>query len=158
MKLTLLLVGKTAFPYINDGIAIYRKRLGFYLPFSMVELPDVKNASSLSSEQLREKEGDSILKAVRQNDTLLLLDERGESYSSVQWAAFLERQMVVTPGRDITFAIGGAYGFSEKVYKRADGMISLSRMTFSHQMVRLIFIEQLYRAFTIIKGEPYHHQ
>lgn len=158
MKLTLLLVGKTAFPYINDGIAIYRKRLGFYLPFSMVELPDVKNASSLSSEQLREKEGDSILKAVRQNDTLLLLDERGESYSSVQWAAFLERQMVVNPGRDITFAIGGAYGFSEKVYKRADGMISLSRMTFSHQMVRLIFIEQLYRAFTIIKGEPYHHQ
>lgn len=158
MKLTLLLVGKTAFPYINDGIAIYRKRLGFYIPFSMVELPDVKNASSLSSEQLREKEGDSILKAVRQNDTLLLLDERGESYSSVQWAAFLERQMVVNPGRDITFAIGGAYGFSEKVYKRADGMISLSRMTFSHQMVRLIFIEQLYRAFTIIKGEPYHHQ
>lgn len=151
-------MGKTAFPYINDGIAIYRKRLGFYLPFSMVELPDVKNASSLSSEQLREKEGDSILKAVRQNDTLLLLDERGESYSSVQWAAFLERQMVVNPGRDITFAIGGAYGFSEKVYKRADGMISLSRMTFSHQMVRLIFIEQLYRAFTIIKGEPYHHQ
>ncbi len=158
MKLTLLLVGKTAFPYINDGIAIYRKRLGFYIPFSMVELPDVKNASSLSSEQLREKEGDSILKAVRQNDALLLLDERGESYSSVQWAAFLERQMVVNPGRDITFAIGGAYGFSEKVYKRADGMISLSRMTFSHQMVRLIFIEQLYRAFTIIKGEPYHHQ
>lgn len=151
-------MGKTAFPYINDGIAIYRKRLGFYIPFSMVELPDVKNASSLSSEQLREKEGDSILKAVRQNDTLLLLDERGESYSSVQWAAFLERQMVVNPGRDITFAIGGAYGFSEKVYKRADGMISLSRMTFSHQMVRLIFIEQLYRAFTIIKGEPYHHQ
>lgn len=151
-------MGKTAFPYINDGIAIYRKRLGFYIPFSMVELPDVKNASSLSSEQLREKEGDSILKAVRQNDALLLLDERGESYSSVQWAAFLERQMVVNPGRDITFAIGGAYGFSEKVYKRADGMISLSRMTFSHQMVRLIFIEQLYRAFTIIKGEPYHHQ
>ena len=151
-------MGKTAFPYINDGIAIYRKRLGFYIPFSMVELPDVKNASSLSSEQLREKEGDSILKAVRQNDALLLLDERGESYSSVQWAAFLERQMVVNPGRDITFAIGGAYGFSEKVYKRADGMISLSRMTFSHQMVRLIFIEQLYRAFTIIKGEPYHHR
>lgn len=158
MKLTLLLVGKTAFPYINDGIAIYRKRLGSYIPFSMVELPDIKNASSLSCGQIREKEGDSILRAVRQNDTLLLLDERGESYSSLQWAAFLERQMVANPGRDITFAIGGAYGFSENVYKRADGMISLSKMTFSHQMVRLIFIEQLYRAFTIIRGEPYHHQ
>ena len=111
-----------------------------------------------TKEQVKQKEGEAMLKFIKRSDTLILLDERGESFTSVQWAAFLEKQMIVNPGRDITFAIGGAYGFSGEIYKRADGMVSLSKMTFSHQIVRLLFIEQLYRAFTIIKGDPYHHE
>lgn len=158
MKLTLLLTGKTSFAYINDGLSIYKKRLAFYIPFNIVELPDIKGTSSLTKEQVKQKEGEAMLKLIKRSDTLILLDERGESFTSLQWAAFLEKQMIVNPGRDITFAIGGAYGFSGEIYKRADGMVSLSKMTFSHQIVRLLFIEQLYRAFTIIKGDPYHHE
>ena len=158
MKLTLLLIGKTSFPYINEGLSIYKKRVSIHIPFNLVELPDVKGAASLTKEQIRQKEGEAMLRYVKNTDTFLLLDERGESFTSLQWAAYLERQMIVNPGRDITFAIGGAYGFSLQVYERADGKVSLSKMTFSHQIVRLLFMEQLYRAFTIIKGEPYHHQ
>lgn len=157
MKLTLLLIGKTSFPYINEGLSIYKRRVSFYVHFNLVELPDIKGAASLTVEQIKKKEGEAVLRHLKDTDTLLLLDERGESLNSLQWAAYLERQMIVNPGRDITFVTGGPYGFSGQVYERADGMVSLSKMTFSHQIVRLLFMEQLYRAFTIMRGEPYHH-
>ena len=157
MKITLLLVGKTAFPYINEGIALYEKRLGHYINYARVEIPELKNVSSLSTEQIKTKEGELILKNVRPGDDLILLDERGKQYSSVELAKVLQDKISYI-GKDITFVIGGAYGFSQAVYDRADSKISLSKMTFSHQMVRAIFAEQIYRAFTIMRGEPYHHE
>ncbi len=156
MKVTLLLVGKTAFAYLNEGISIYVERLKRYCTFNLVEIPELKSAGALSEEQIRAKEGELILRSVKPSDELVLLDERGKSFDSVSWARHLE-QKALHSSRDTVFVIGGAYGFSKAVYDRADDMLSLSRMTFSHQMVRLIFLEQLYRAFTIIKGEPYHH-
>lgn len=157
MKITLLLVGKTAFPYINEGIALYEKRLSFYTNYRKIEIPELKGVSSLSEQQIKEKEGDLILKNIKPSDEVILLDERGDLYTSENWARHLERKMTYS-GKDIVFVVGGAYGFSQQVYSRADGMMSLSKMTFSHQIIRLIFLEQLYRAFTIIKGEPYHHR
>ena len=123
----------------------------------MKEIPELKNASSLSREQIKTVEGKSILKCVRPTDELILLDEHGREFRSVEFASFLEKKMT-TSARDVVFVIGGAYGFSQEVYDRSDSKISLSKMTFSHQMVRTIFVEQLYRAFTIIKGESYHHE
>lgn len=157
MKITLLLVGKTAFPYINEGIALYEKRLSFYTNYRKIEIPELKGVSSLSEQQIKEKEGDLILKNIKPSDEVILLDERGDLYTSENWARHLERKMTYS-GKDIVFVVGGAYGFSQQVYERANGMMSLSKMTFSHQIIRLIFLEQLYRAFTIIKGEPYHHR
>ena len=157
MKITLLLVGKTAFPYINEGIAIYEKRLSFYVNYSKVEIPELKGVSSMSQEQIKEREGELILKNIKNTDDVILLDERGSTYTSIEWAAHLQKKMNYE-GKDIVFVIGGAYGFSQKVYQRANGKISLSKMTFSHQIIRVIFLEQLYRAFTIMKGEPYHHE
>lgn len=157
MKISLLLIGKTAFPYLREGIALYEKRLGFYTNYTRVEILDIKSVSALSKEQIKIKEGELILKQVKPADGLILLDERGKQFTSEDWAQHLEKKIVYS-GKDIVFVIGGAYGFSQAVYDRADEMMSLSRMTFSHQMVRLIFLEQLYRAFTIMKGEPYHHQ
>lgn len=123
----------------------------------MKEIPELKNASSLSREQIKTVEGKSILKCVRPTDELILLDEHGREFRSVEFASFMEKKMT-TSARDVVFVIGGAYGFSQEVYDRSDSKISLSKMTFSHQMVRTIFVEQLYRAFTIIKGESYHHE
>lgn len=157
MKVTLLTVGKTAFPYLDEGISIYLKRLVHYVNFGMVEIPELKGVSALSKEQIKEKEGDLILKSVREGDQVILLDERGKKYTSENWARHLEQKMLYG-NKDMLFVIGGAYGFSKKVYERADEMLSLSDMTFSHQIIRLIFMEQLYRAFTIIRGEPYHHK
>ncbi len=157
MKITLLLVGKTAFPYINEGISLYEKRLSFYTNYSKVEIPELKGVSSLREEQIKEKEGELILKHIKPNDEVILLDERGEFHTSESWARHLEKK-ILYGSRDIVFVIGGAYGFSKEVYSRANGMLSLSKMTFSHQIIRVIFLEQLYRAFTIIKGEPYHHK
>ncbi|MBO8477644.1 MAG: 23S rRNA (pseudouridine(1915)-N(3))-methyltransferase RlmH [Bacteroidetes bacterium] len=157
MNITLLTVGKTDRNWIRDGLEIYCSRLKHYIPFSLVEIPDLKNAAALSREQIKEKEGVLILKNLKDSDNVILLDERGKEYSSMEWAGLLEKK-ISQGGRDLVFVIGGAYGFSETVYRRADGKISLSRMTFSHQMVRTIFAEQLYRAFTIMKGEPYHHE
>ena len=157
MKITLLLVGKTAFPYISEGIALYEKRLVHYVNYSRVEIPELKNAQALSREQIKEKEGELILKSIKNTDDVILLDERGSTYTSLEWAAHLHKK-INYEGKDIVFVIGGSYGFSQKVYQRANGKISLSKMTFSHQIVRVIFLEQLYRAFTIIKGEPYHHE
>lgn len=157
MKITLLLVGKTAFPYISEGISLYEKRLSFYVNYSKIEIPELKGVSSLREEQIKEKEGELILKNIKPADDVILLDERGELHTSENWARHLEKK-IIYGGRDVVFVIGGAYGFSKEVYNRANGMLSLSKMTFSHQIIRVIFLEQLYRAFTIMKGEPYHHR
>ena len=155
MNITLLTVGKTDKNWIKDGIDTYISRLKHYTSFSLVEIPELKNASSLTREQIKVKEGTLILKNLKDSDDVILLDERGKEYTSREWAGIIEKKAM--NGRDIVFIIGVAYGFSDAVYQRASGMISMSRMTFSHQMIRAIFTEQLYRAFTIIKGEPYHH-
>lgn len=136
---------------------MYLSRLSHYIPFSLSEIPELKNASSLSREQIKLKEGELLLSQIKTSDDVILLDEKGRQYRSVEFAEFLKNKMSHS-GRDIVFVVGGAYGFSEALYARATGKMSLSAMTFSHQMVRTIFAEQLYRAFTIIKGEPYHHE
>ena len=157
MKITLLTVGKTDRDWVRQGLDIYVSRLKHYIPFSIVEIPELKNVSALSKDQIKVKEGELILKNVRPTDDLILLDEHGKEYSSVQMAKILQDK-ISYECKDIVFVIGGAYGFSDAVYARANSKLSLSKMTFSHQMIRLIFVEQLYRAFTIIKGEPYHHE
>lgn len=157
MKITLLTVGKTDKDWVKAGLDIYVSRLKHYIPFSVVEIPELKNVSALSKEQIKTREGELILKNVRPTDDLILMDERGKQYTSVELARVLQDKISYV-GKDIVFVIGGAYGFSEAVYNRADSKISLSKMTFSHQMVRAIFAEQIYRAFTIMRGEPYHHE
>ena len=157
MKISLILVRKTSFGYLCEGIKIYLERLKHYTNFNIVEIPELKRVSAMTQEQIKCKEGELILKYVNKNDDLILLDERGKTFSSEDWAQHLNQKFLYN-GKDIVFVIGGAYGFSEEVYQRANDKLSLSKMTFSHQMVRLIFLEQLYRAFTIIKGEPYHHK
>ena len=157
MKITLLTVGKTDRDWVRQGLDIYVSRLKHYIPFSMVEIPELKNVSALSKDQIKAKEGELILKNIRPIDDLILLDEHGKEFSSMEFAKILQDKISYV-GKDMVFVIGGAYGFSDAVYQRSNSRISLSRMTFSHQMVRAIFAEQLYRAFTIIKGEPYHHE
>jgi len=156
MKITLLVIGKTNEVYLREGISMYVNRLQHYVGFDYKELPDVRNAKTLPYEQLKIQEGALILRQLSPSDDLLLLDEHGQQFSSEEWAAYLGKKMCIAT-KSIVFVIGGAFGFAANVMQRANGCISLSRMTFSHQMVRLIFAEQLYRAFTIIKGEPYHH-
>ena len=157
MKITLLTVGKTDVKWVKEGLDLYVSRLSHYVQFSLVEIPELKNVSSFSQAQIKEKEGELILAAIRPSDEVILLDEHGKEFRSVEFARFLEERMARS-GRDMVFVIGGAYGFSQKVYERSDRKMSLSAMTFSHQMVRTIFAEQLYRAFTIMRGEPYHHE
>lgn len=157
MKICLLTVGKTDIGWVREGLETYSSRLSHYVPFSVCEIPELKNTSALTRTQIKEREGELILKAIKPTDRVILLDERGKEYRSVEFAEEI-RRLSLAGGKDIVFVIGGAYGFSEAVYARSVGKISLSRMTFSHQMARTIFAEQLYRAFTIIKGEPYHHE
>jgi 23S rRNA (pseudouridine1915-N3)-methyltransferase len=157
MKVTLIEVGKTESDYLKTGIDIYLKRIAHYVPIKEVVIPALRNTSKLSEEQQKQKEGSSILSLLQSTDELILLDERGEMFSSVAFARFVEKKMV-SGSRNLVFLIGGPYGFSEEVYARANGKVSLSAMTFSHQMVRLLFVEQFYRAMTILKGEPYHHE
>lgn len=157
MKITLLTVGKTDRDWVKQGLDIYVSRLKHYVPFAITEIPELKNVSALTKEQIKVREGELILKNIRPDDDVILLDERGKEYSSVELAETI-RNKISYIGKDIVFVIGGAYGFSEAVYRRANSKLSLSRMTFSHQMVRAIFAEQIYRAFTIIRGEPYHHE
>ena len=157
MKITLLTVGKTDKDWVKQGIDIYASRMKHYFTFSILEIPELKNVSSLSQDQIKTKEGELILKNVKPTDDMILLDERGREFSSMEFAKALQDKISYT-GKDIVFVIGGAYGFSDAVRQRSNSKISLSRMTFSHQMVRAIFVEQLYRAFTIMKGEPYHHE
>lgn len=149
-------VGKTRIPYVVQGIADYAGRLGRYVPFTMAELPDVKGARSLSEQQQKEKEGEMMLQKILPADFVVLLDERGREYDSVEFSGYLEKLMASGRKR-VVFVVGGPYGFSDRVYDRADAKLSLSRMTFNHEMVRLFFIEQIYRAMTILRGEPYHH-
>lgn len=157
MKITLLTVGKTDRDWVRQGLDIYVSRLKHYIPFTLMEIPELKNVSAMSREQIKSREGELILKNLKPTDDVILLDEHGKEYTSVQMAKILQDK--ISYGcKDIVFIIGGAYGFSDAVYARACSKISLSKMTFSHQMVRTIFAEQLYRAFTIIKGEPYHHE
>ncbi len=156
MRICLLTVGKTDAGWVREGLETYSSRLSRYVPFSVNEIPELKNASSLSKAQVKEKEGELILSRVTAKDTVILLDEKGKEYSSSEFAKEVEK--LISGGKNIVFVIGGAFGFSDAVYARSDGKVSLSRMTFTHQMVRAIFVEQLYRAFTIIKGEPYHHE
>lgn len=156
MKITLLTMGRTDVQWVRDGLDIYVSRLAHYVNFSLVEIPQLKKVSSLSKDQIKLKEGESLLSYIRPSDEVVLLDERGAAYSSIEFSTLLRKKL--NAGRDLTFVIGGSYGFSEALYGRADWKISLSPMTFSHQMVRVIFAEQLYRAFTIINGEPYHHE
>ncbi len=157
MNIELLVVGKTDSPLIEEIVATYAKRVNFYCKFTLTTLPDVKNTKNLSVKQQRAAEGEMILRQVTDSDFVTLLDERGTEYRSVDFAFWLQKRMN-SGVRRLLIVIGGPYGFSEAVYSRANSKVSLSKMTFSHQIVRAIFAEQIYRAFTILKNEPYHHE
>lgn len=157
MTVKLLAIGKTNQKELLHLIAQYEKRLGHYTNFSMETLPDIRKNKNRSRDQLLQAEGEALLQRIDASDRVYLLDERGESFSSEEFAGFLQKQMNAGVRR-LVLVIGGAFGFSQALYQRATGEISLSRMTFSHQMVRLFAVEQLYRAFTILRNEPYHHQ
>lgn len=157
MKIELLLTGKTDSAWIKDGAELYINRLKHYTALSIREIPELKKTAGLSISQIKEREGELILKNIKESDYLILLDENGKLFSSEEFAQKIEKA-TIRGIKCTVFVVGGAYGFSEQVYSRADEKISLSKMTFSHQMVRVIFLEQLYRAYTIIKGEPYHHK
>lgn len=156
MKTELILVGKTNDKHFQTGIDDYCQRIGHYMPFSITVIPELKNTKSLSFQQQKEREGKLILAKLQSSDHVVLLDEHGKDFRSVEFARWIEQKNASV--RRLVFVIGGPYGFSEAVYSRANEKISLSKMTFSHQMVRLVFVEQIYRACTIIKGEPYHHE
>lgn len=156
MKTELILVGKTNDKHFQEGIDDYCQRIGHYTPFSITVIPELKNTKSLSFQQQKEREGELILAKLQSSDHVVLLDEHGKDFRSVEFARWIEQKNASV--RRLVFVIGGPYGFSEAVYSRANEKISLSKMTFSHQMVRLVFVEQIYRACTIIKGEPYHHE
>lgn len=157
MRIILLTVGKTDIKWVSEGLEVYSSRLCHYIGFDKVEIPELRNAASLSRDQIKAAEGKLILSRLKPGDDVILLDEHGREFRSVEFASMLEKKMA-RASRDLVFVIGGAYGFSPEVYDRADSKLSLSKMTFSHQMVRTIFAEQLYRAFTIIRGEAYHHE
>ena len=157
MKITLLVVGKTVGKNLIEMIDEYVKRLRFYTDFEMVVIPDLKNNKNMSFDVQKEKEGELILKALQPGDVVVLLDEHGKEFRSIEFADWVERKMH-TVNKRLVFIIGGPYGFAPKVYEAAQEKISLSKMTFSHQMIRLIFVEQLYRAMTILNNNPYHHE
>ena len=154
MKTELILVSKTTDKHLAAGINDYTERIGHYMPFGITVIPDLKNTKSLSEEQQKNREGELILQKLQPSDTVVLLDEHGKEFRSIEFADWLQKKQNTV--RRLVFVIGGPYGFSEEVYARANEQLSLSKMTFSHQMVRLLFVEQIYRACTIIKGEPYH--
>ena len=156
MKILLLTIGKTDDDYLITGIKKYVGRIGHYASFEMKEIPDIRNRKTLNEDQQKKAESFLLLQQLQPGDHVVLLDENGKQFTSVGFSESLEKQMA-TGVKRIVFIIGGPYGFAQEVYDRANAMMSLSPMTFSHQMVRLIFVEQLYRAFTILKGEPYHH-
>ena len=156
MKISLLVVGKTTDARLQALIEEYQKRLVHYVPFELKVIPELRNAKNLSMDEQKQREGEQILAMADAGSRLILLDEHGKEYRSVDFAAQLTKWM--SAGRNLIFVVGGPYGFSEDVYSRAESKISLSQMTFSHQMIRLLFVEQIYRACTILRGEPYHHE
>ncbi len=157
MKIVLLTIGKTSEKYLIEGIQAYQKRLKHYTNFEIMEIPNIKNTQNLSKQELMKKEGVLILKQLQNSDYLVLLDEKGKDFSSIEFSQKLQTWMLGGKKR-LVFVVGGAYGFSEEIYKKGNEKIALSKTTFSHQMVRLFFVEQIYRAFTILKNEPYHHE
>ena len=157
MNIKLLAIGKTDNKELQKLIDDYTKRLSFYIKFDLEIIPDIKNVKNLSESQQKEKEGELILAKLTPTDQLILLDENGTTFSSVGFSDYFQKKMN-SGAKTLVFVIGGPYGFSEEIYQKAQGEISLSLMTFSHQMVRLFFIEQLYRGYTILRNEPYHHQ
>lgn len=156
MKFTLLLYGKTNKDYLSEGIQIYKKRIERYVPFGIEIAPEIKKKGNYPEQDIKNREGKELLKKIPHDVLLFLLDERGREYNSLEFSNFLNIQLTQAR-KDIIFVIGGPYGFSDEIINRSNLRLSLSRMTFSHQIIRLIFLEQLYRAFTILKGEPYHH-
>lgn len=157
MKFSLIVIGKTTDNYLAKAIDDYLNRIKHYVPFEYEVVPDIKNTKSMSFELQKLKTCELLLKSLQPNDEVILLDERGSEFSSLGFSQFLEKKMQVSQKR-IVFVIGGAYGFSDELYKKANSKLSISKMTFSHQMIRLLFVEQFYRAMTILKGEPYHHE
>jgi len=157
MKIVLVVVGKTNDKYLIEGISDFQKRLKYYLNFEIVEIPNIKNAKNFSESELMKKEGNLILKKIQNSDHLVLLDDKGKNFSEVKFSEKLQQWMLSGKKR-VIFLVGGEYGFSQEVYSRGNETLSLSKMTFSHQMVRLFFVEQLYRGYTILNNEPYHHK
>ena len=156
MKITLLAIGKTNAKYLQEGIEQYIKRLSHYIPFEFKILPDVKTTKGLTQEKQKEMEGQMFLNCIQSGDVVVLLDEKGKEMTSREFSVYLDKKMV-TVAKNLIFVIGGPYGFSQEIYNRANEKLSLSKMTFSHERIRMFFIEQIYRAMTILKGEPYHH-
>ena len=157
MKIKLILIGKTSFQFVDTGMDMYLQRMKRFVDFEIFIIPDLKNTKKLSPDQVKEKEGELILKQFQNTDFVILLDEKGKSLSSLKFAEFIQNKQD-TGTRQMNFVVGGAYGFSQAVYKRANYLLSMSAMTFSHQIIRLFFMEQIYRAYTIIKGLPYHNE
>lgn len=156
MKIHVFFTGKTTGKLFQEAIADYQQRLTHYIPFSIEEIPDLKNTKSLNDEQQKEKEADMLFERLQPGDVLILLDEKGKEFTSREFSTYLDNK-IQTVNKRLVFLIGGPYGFSQRVYDAAQGKISLSKMTFSHQMVRLFLVEQIYRAFTILNNQPYHH-
>jgi 23S rRNA (pseudouridine1915-N3)-methyltransferase len=157
MKIKLLAIGKTDDKHLNELISVYHKRLQHYVAFELEIIPDLKNSKNLSQDQQKQKEGELILNKLSVFDQMILLDEKGKEFRSIEFANYLQKKM--NSGiKQLVFVIGGPYGFSKEVYQKAMGKVSLSKMTFSHQMIRLFVVEQIYRGFTILRNEPYHHE
>ena len=157
MKITFLTFGKSNFPFVKEGMELYEKRISHFVQYERVEINALNNTNSLSKKEIKEKEGEAILKKIHPSDEVILLDEKGQRFTSLKWAEFIGKRLD-SGSKNLVFVTGGAYGFSPQVYERADSKLSLSDMTFSHQIIRLFFCEQLYRALTIIKGIPYHNE
>ena len=157
MNIKLIVVGKSESEHLRSWVEVYVKRLSHYTGFEIITLPDVKNAKNLSVGELKEREGEMILRQIEKADKVVLLDEKGKEFSSMEFSKYLEKQMNASV-RTLAFVVGGAFGFSPKVYEKIGERSAISRMTFSHQMIRLLVVEQIYRAFTILKGEPYHNE
>jgi 23S rRNA (pseudouridine1915-N3)-methyltransferase len=156
MKVVLLQVGKTSEKYLNEGILSYGERIKRYVPFETITIPDIRNTRNMPASEQKTKEGERIIEVLKDDDLAVVLDEKGKELSTIDFSSWLEKNLMLQKKR-LIFIIGGPWGVSDKVLLRADHKFSLSRMTFSHQIVRLLFLEQLYRAFTVIRGEPYHH-
>lgn len=157
MKIELAVIGKTSIGYLKQGIDEYIKRLKHYVPFEIKYIDDIKNTKNISKDQQKRTEGTKILSLLDKSDFVVLLDEHGKEYTSMQYSSYIQKRML-SGTKKVVFVIGGPYGFSQEVYDRANDKISFSKMTFNHEMIRLIFTEQLYRAYTIINHEPYHHE